>query len=1178
MKEPIEAGLIEGFTGGKNGQDNSTPLLEMENLPVNVKQAVAIIRSYALDENQEGEGPTENKALLAIDQLPATVAQALVEEIGAASVTQGAIDEFEGNESKTNPVIAKLKLKAAEGTVEEVDKIIVNTDNLPEPTTSENDTNKQTVDLSANANVNVDNITGVTMDEATKSAVEADLDTLTATAVAEIEAKIQPIDTSTLDSAISAIQTAIATAVTTLGDLTTAINSLPNKSSDVTLTATAMSLLPDKSKEVGQTAVAMALLPDKSANVNNTANAMNRLHDKSFAVTVNMYTNGSWNTSWSFAKGNTQLNGMALASGTGKKTLMGELGPELVVSGGRYYIVGQNGAEMVNLPSDAIVFNHLQTKKLLENGYSGRGKPVTNEKKAVSYATGNVSGNALAAAISNDSLSQTIKQLKAMRDLFKSIANASFKDLGGFASSSKSKDKSSKSTPVTTKDENGNETTTIIKIARVTDEINRWYNLMRQIDKLDKDIAYSEKLINKYQADRVANGDKIYQNYKTQLKMLDSEINKNKQLVEIQRKWYDDKREELANSSYGLIFQYDENGLQQFVEGENRGLDILEKLNEETVYGRGIHYSSNVERQLDYLRSLGFDINSLFNDDNYTNRNLSIYSYNSIYDNETGEKLEGQDLADIQEQAMQNFYDILNSKRDELDSLFDSMHETELKILDEQIKQNEILQEITDNQLEVEDTVLNAITDAREAEIDELQKERDAYQKSTDKMISGLNKALANEQKMYKNDKDYSELTKLQRQLAILQRSGGSSSQIRDLQSQIDSRQQDLYFNERQKEIDAIQDASDKQIERMDAQIDLMTETLEYQKEHGLLWSEVYNVMSKEESEILNFITQNGADWEAKSSLQKQEDIREILEKIQIWTQSRDDKELQELGIKIDNQDNASISYNDNSSNNNISAASSSTTSSKKSSNTNSSSSSSNSSKSTSNSKSTSSKYTSSNANNSAYKKATSSYNSAHLNEGSTMTYTQKSNGKFKEAEKRIGHSGDSIEVISSNVGYYGSKPVSLIEYNGKRYYIRSERIAYKQGGLIDFTGPAWVDGSKSKPESILSAEQTKTLQDFAHKLTSNTSGINAFNSINFEELYKMRDAIDEMRIAVDKLYDNPNSSDTNNMGITIENVVLNMNVSKIANDYDAARAGQKVLDEFVRVARKNGVNSLSRR
>jgi hypothetical protein len=41
------------------------------------------------------------------------------------------------------------------------------------------------------------------------------------------------------------------------------------------------------------------------------------------------------------------------------KTLVGELGPELVVSGGRYFTVGQNGAEVVNLPNDAIVFNHM---------------------------------------------------------------------------------------------------------------------------------------------------------------------------------------------------------------------------------------------------------------------------------------------------------------------------------------------------------------------------------------------------------------------------------------------------------------------------------------------------------------------------------------------------------------------------------------------------------------------------------------------------------------------------------------------------------------------------------------------------------------------------------------------------------------------------------------------------
>jgi hypothetical protein len=38
---------------------------------------------------------------------------------------------------------------------------------------------------------------------------------------------------------------------------------------------------------------------------------------------------------------------------------MGELGPELYVADGHYYIAGQNGPEMVDLKEDAIVFNHI---------------------------------------------------------------------------------------------------------------------------------------------------------------------------------------------------------------------------------------------------------------------------------------------------------------------------------------------------------------------------------------------------------------------------------------------------------------------------------------------------------------------------------------------------------------------------------------------------------------------------------------------------------------------------------------------------------------------------------------------------------------------------------------------------------------------------------------------------
>lgn len=82
--------------------------------------------------------------------------------------------------------------------------------------------------------------------------------------------------------------------------------------------------------------------------------------------------------------GTAHLHGTARASGdwgTAKagRTLVGELGREIVVNPhtGRWYTVGDNGAEFVDMPGGAIVFNHLQTKHLLENrSIIGRGKAL----------------------------------------------------------------------------------------------------------------------------------------------------------------------------------------------------------------------------------------------------------------------------------------------------------------------------------------------------------------------------------------------------------------------------------------------------------------------------------------------------------------------------------------------------------------------------------------------------------------------------------------------------------------------------------------------------------------------------------------------------------------------------------------------------------------------------------
>lgn len=75
--------------------------------------------------------------------------------------------------------------------------------------------------------------------------------------------------------------------------------------------------------------------------------------------------------------------------------LVGELGQELVVdpATGRFYTVGDTGAEFVKLPKNAIVFNHRQTEGLLKNRkINSRGQAMaegnTNQVKGLAFAAG----------------------------------------------------------------------------------------------------------------------------------------------------------------------------------------------------------------------------------------------------------------------------------------------------------------------------------------------------------------------------------------------------------------------------------------------------------------------------------------------------------------------------------------------------------------------------------------------------------------------------------------------------------------------------------------------------------------------------------------------------------------------------------------------------------------------
>ena len=105
----------------------------------------------------------------------------------------------------------------------------------------------------------------------------------------------------------------------------------------------------------------------------------------------------STNSGSSGGRSNKNTYNTAMAGGsnyrrvTGGKVLVGELGRELVVDvhSGKWYTVGDNGAEFCNIPAGAIVFNHEQTESLLKKGYVfGRASALVN---GTAMVTGGIS-------------------------------------------------------------------------------------------------------------------------------------------------------------------------------------------------------------------------------------------------------------------------------------------------------------------------------------------------------------------------------------------------------------------------------------------------------------------------------------------------------------------------------------------------------------------------------------------------------------------------------------------------------------------------------------------------------------------------------------------------------------------------------------------------------------------
>ena len=136
--------------------------------------------------------------------------------------------------------------------------------------------------------------------------------------------------------------------------------------------------------------------------------AINGLHDKSVNVSVNYSQSGKpskgggvADRTAAFAHGTIPRitnSRRALASGTlGAKfsglSLTGEVAPELVVRGNKWFTTGDNGAEFTDIRRGDIVFNHQQTADLLSKGSTNSRASIKGGMSAFAHGTAFASGH-----------------------------------------------------------------------------------------------------------------------------------------------------------------------------------------------------------------------------------------------------------------------------------------------------------------------------------------------------------------------------------------------------------------------------------------------------------------------------------------------------------------------------------------------------------------------------------------------------------------------------------------------------------------------------------------------------------------------------------------------------------------------------------------------------------------
>lgn len=336
------------------------------------------------------------------------------------------------------------------------------------------------------------------------------------------------------------------------------------------------------------------------------------------------------------------------------------------------------------------------------------------------------------------------------------------------------------------------------------------------------------------------------------------------------------------------------------INGQIRERDKLERQYTRTLENRKGHAMELVElskKELDNLRQQQHDERQrqsyAAEEIRELQKKYSEFQGLYEYSDEKGIIRVDQEKADSLSAYQGEAFEKFISRIEELRNVMDESEEN----LDEISKQvKEIRFRGRDQYVEIENKIRDALIWYYTEQIDELEKIGETIEDTNSKLISSIQDTVAKQRQERQNQETEQNLSDKQRRLAYLQMdtSGANATEILKLQDELAKDQQSYTDTLVDQAIDEMEKANQIAQEQREQQISIMRSQLDYARDAGLLWDKVHSLFDtdvrlngeiKEGSWLGNLL--RGADgWAAMSKDQKEiwnTDIQPTLKEAKIW-------------------------------------------------------------------------------------------------------------------------------------------------------------------------------------------------------------------------------------------------------------------------------------------------------